>query len=293
MAGRLRIVEVSPRDGLQNEAVPVSPATRIALIEALIAAGLTAIEAGSFVSARAVPQMAGTEMVLEAFRHRTDISLPVLVPNEQGFDAALAAGARQVAVFTAASESFCQKNINCSIAQSFNRFEPVMRKAKAHGIAVRGYVSCVLGCPYEGAITPEKAATVAARLFGMGCYEISLGDTIGAGIPQTAERMFLKVAEAVPASCLALHFHDTGGMAIANIKACLPYGARTVDAAVGGLGGCPFAKGAPGNVATGAVLDMASELNYETGIDRLALGRAMAIIGPALGRDKRFSDATA
>src|SRR5208337_203881 len=246
----VRIVEVGPRDGLQNEAVPVPALARIAFIEKLIAAGLTSIEAGSFVSPEWVPQMADTAEVLKALRGCPGISLPVLVPNEQGLDAAIAAGAREIAIFGAASETFSQKNINCSIDASLQRFKPVVERALAAGIAVRGYVSCVLGCPYEGQVPHGKVADVAARLYELGCYEVSLGDTIGVGTPRAAREMLKTVAERVPLPQLAVHFHDTFGQAIANIYACLEEGVRVADSSAGGLGGCPYAKGASGNVAT-------------------------------------------
>src|SRR5215469_15899056 len=250
MPERARIVEVGPRDGLQNEAVPVPAATRIAFIEKLIAAGLTSIEAGSFVSPKWVPQMAGTAEVLNAFAGRAGISLPVLVPNEKGLDAALAAGAREIAIFGAASETFSRKNINCSIAESIERFRPVADRALAAGVRVRGYVSCVLGCPYEGSVPPAKVAEISAQLLELGCYEISLGDTIGVGTPRAAREMLRCVAECVPMPQLAVHFHDTYGQAIANIYACFEEGVRVADSSAGGLGGCPYAKGASGNVAT-------------------------------------------
>ena len=246
--GHVRIVEMGPRDGLQNEARPVSVATRIALVEALADAGLRSIEAGSFVSPKWVPQMAGTAEVLAGLTPRAGVDYPVLVPNLKGLEAALAAGAREIAVFGAASESFSRANINCSIAESLERFASVVERALAAGLRVRGYVSCVLGCPYEGAVSPEAVARVAAALAGMGCYEVSLGDTIGTGTPLAARRMVEVVAEHVPLERLALHFHDTYGQALANILACLELGVSVVDSAVAGLGGCPYAKGASGNV---------------------------------------------
>jgi len=287
MAERVRIVEVGPRDGLQNEAVPVPPAVRIAFIEKLIAAGLTSIEAGSFVSPRWVPQMAGTAEVLKAFAGRAAVSLPVLVPNEKGLDAAMAAGAREIAIFGAASETFCQKNINCSIDDSLERFAPVAKRALAAGMRVRGYVSCVLGCPYEGYVPRDKAAEVAERLFELGCYEISLGDTIGVGTPRAAREMLKAVAGRVPLSQLAVHFHDTYGQAVANIYACLEEGVRVTDSSAGGLGGCPYANGASGNVATEDVVYLCDGLGFETGVDRKAVIEASRFIFAALGKPPR------
>jgi hydroxymethylglutaryl-CoA lyase len=282
----VRIVEVGPRDGLQNEAVPVPAATRIAFIEKLIAAGLTSIEAGSFVSPKWVPQMAATAEVLQAFAGRTDIALPVLVPNEKGLDAALAAGAREIAIFGAASETFSRKNINCSIAESFERFKPIAERALAAGLRVRGYVSCVLGCPYEGDVPREKAAQVSAALYELGCYEVSLGDTIGVGTPRKAKAMLQAVAERVPVSRLAVHFHDTYGQAVANIYACLEGGVRVVDSSAGGLGGCPYAKGASGNVVTEDAVYLLNGLGFQTGVDRGAVIEASRFIFDALGKHR-------
>jgi len=287
MSERFRIVEVGARDGLQNEAVAVPPKTRIAFIEKLIAAGLTSIEAGSFVSPKWVPQMEGTAEVLKAFEGRAGLSLTVLVPNEKGLHAALAAGAREIAIFGAASETFSQKNINCSIDESIERFKPVAQRALGAGLKVRGYVSCVPGCPYEGRISPRKVADVAARLFELGCYEISLGDTIGAGTPRAARQMLKAVAAHVPLSQLAVHFHDTYGQAVANIYACLEEGVRVADSSAGGLGGCPYAKGASGNVATEDVVYLLDGLGFETGVDRNALIEASRYIYEALGKGPR------
>ena len=288
MSECFRIVEVGPRDGLQNEAAAVPAATRIAFIEKLIAAGLTSIEAGSFVSPKWVPQMAGTAEVLQAFAGRAGISLPVLVPNEKGLDAALAAGAREIAIFGAASETFSQKNINCSIEESLQRFRPVAERALAAGVKVRGYVSCVLGCPYEGRVQPGKVAEVAARLFELGCYEISLGDTIGVGTPRAAREMLKAAGQRVPLPRLAVHFHDTYGQAIANIYACVEEGVRAADSSAGGLGGCPYAKGASGNVATEDVVYLLDGLGFETGVDRDAVIEAGRYIYAALGKSPRF-----
>ena len=281
----VRIVEMGPRDGLQNEARPVSVATKIALIEALSDAGLRGIEAGSFVSPKWVPQMAGTAEVLAGLTPRPGVDYPVLVPNLKGLEAALAAGAREIAVFGAASESFSRANINCSIAESLERFAPVVERALAAGLRVRGYVSCVLGCPYEGAVSPEAVARVAAALAGMGCYEVSLGDTIGTGTPLAARRMVEVVAERVPLERLALHFHDTYGQALANILACLELGVAVVDSAVAGLGGCPYAKGASGNVATEDVIYMLDGMGIGTGVDLARLAAAGRMICAALERE--------
>ncbi len=284
MAERVRIVEVAPRDGLQNEEVAVPAPARVNFIEKLIAAGLTSIEAGSFVSPKWVPQMADTAAVLKAFEGRAGISLPVLVPNEKGLDAALGAGAREIAIFGAASETFSQKNINCSIAESLERYRPVVKRALAGRVRVRGYVSCVLGCPYEGSVPPGRVAEVSARLFELGCYEISLGDTIGAGTPRAAREMLQAVARVVPLAQLAVHFHDTYGQAIANIYACLEEGVRVADSSAGGLGGCPYAKGASGNVATEDVVYLCDGLGFETGVDRKAVIEASRYICEALGK---------
>jgi hydroxymethylglutaryl-CoA lyase len=284
MAERARIVEVGPRDGLQNEAMPVHAETRIAFIEKLIAAGLTSIEAGSFVSPRWVPQMAGTAEILQAFAGRAGISLAVLVPNEKGLGAALAAGAREIAIFGAASETFSQKNINCSIAESIERFLPVAERALGAGVRMRGYVSCVLGCPYEGLVPLKKVVEVSAQLLELGCYEISLGDTIGVGTPHAAREMLKAVAERVPLPQLAVHFHNTYGQAVANIYACFDEGVRVVDSSAGGLGGCPYAKGASGNVATEDVVYLLNGLGFETGVDRQGILEASRFILEALGK---------
>ncbi len=281
---RVRIVEVGPRDGLQNEAGIVPVETKIALIEALAEAGLTEIEAGSFVSPKWVPQMADTAAVLAGLTHRPCVRYPVLVPNLQGLDAALKARVEDIAVFAAASESFSRRNINCSIAESLERFRPVVDQALARGLRVRGYVSCVLGCPYEGPIAPAAVAEVAAALAGMGCGEISLGDTIGVGTPLAARKMVEAVAERIGIDRLAVHFHDTWGQALANILACLELGVSVVDSAVAGLGGCPYAKGATGNVATEDVVYMLDGMGIETGIDLPPLAAAGRMISAALGR---------
>ena len=280
----VRIVEMGPRDGLQNEKQIVSTETKVELIARLGAAGLKAIEATSFVSPRWVPQMGDAADVMARIERRPGVSYPVLTPNLQGFEAALAAGAGEVAVFAAASESFSRKNINCTIAESLARFEPVMAAARTAGVRVRGYVSCVLGCPYEGDIRPEAVADVAATLFAMGCYEVSLGDTIGAGTPGKTRRMLDAVARRVPVDKLAGHYHDTFGQAVANVYASLEAGVACFDSAVAGLGGCPYAPGASGNVATEDVVYMLDGLGIETGISLDALVDTAGWISERLGR---------
>jgi hydroxymethylglutaryl-CoA lyase len=280
----VEIVEVGPRDGLQNEAKSVAVAVKVTLIERLAEAGCRVVEAGAFVSPRWVPQMADTAEVLARLQRRPGVRYPVLVPNLEGLERALAAGVGEIAVFGAASETFSRRNINCSIAESLARFAPVCEAALAAGLRVRGYVSCVLGCPYEGAVPVGKVAEVAAALRAMGCAEISLGDTIGVGTPLQARAMLAAVAERVPLERLAVHFHDTYGQALANILTCLELGVATVDAAVAGLGGCPYAKGASGNVATEDVVYMLDGLGIETGIDLDRLAAAGAYICAELGR---------
>lgn len=280
----VRIVEVGPRDGLQNEAQTIPAAVKIALIDRLSATGLRAVEAGAFVSPKWVPQMADSAEVLAGIERRDGVRYPVLVPNMKGFQAAAAAGAEEIAVFGAASESFTRENINCSIAESLARFAPVCGAARAAGMKVRGYVSCVLGCPYEGDIAPEKVAEVAAGLAELGCYEVSLGDTIGVGTPAKAQAMLQAVAEVLPIDRLAVHFHDTYGQALANILACLELGVAVVDSSVAGLGGCPYAKGATGNVASEDVLYMLDGLGIETGVDLDRLAAAGRFISDHLGR---------
>jgi hydroxymethylglutaryl-CoA lyase len=284
LPGRVRMVEVGPRDGLQNEAAIVPAAVKIALINGLSAAGLPVVEATSFVSPKWVPQMADAAEVMAGIIRRPTTSFPVLVPNLRGFEAALAAGAREVAVFAAASESFSRRNINCSIAESLDRFQPVMVAAQAAGIRVRGYVSCALGCPYEGEVPAVNVAAVSAALAAMGCYEISLGDTIGVGTPGKAAAMIRTVAEQVPTDRLGVHFHDTYGQALANILAALEAGIAVVDSSVAGLGGCPYAPGAGGNVASEDVLYMLQGLGIETGVDLDALIEAGRVISAHLGR---------
>jgi hydroxymethylglutaryl-CoA lyase len=263
----IRIVEVGPRDGLQNEPREVPTAVKVELIERLADAGLPAVEATAFVSPKWVPQMADHVEVLERIRRKPGVSYPVLTPNLKGFQAARAAGAREVAIFGAASEAFSRKNINCSIGESLERFRPVVAAALKSDMKVRGYVSCVLGCPYEGDIAPERVAEVAAALHAMGCYEVSLGDTIGVGTPAKAKAMIEACARRVPVGRLAGHYHDTYGQALANIYASLELGVTTFDASVAGLGGCPYAKGATGNVATEDVVYMLQGMGMDTGVD--------------------------
>jgi hydroxymethylglutaryl-CoA lyase len=284
LPARVRMVEVGPRDGLQNEARPVDLATKIELIERLAACGLTVVESGSFVSSKWVPQMADTDKVMAGISRRAGVSYPVLVPNLKGLEGAIAAKADEVAIFGAASESFSKRNINCSIAESLERFAPVAEAALARGMRVRGYVSCVLGCPYEGDIAPSAVADVSAKLLAMGCYEISLGDTIGTGTPGRAQAMLDAVAARVPLDRLAVHFHDTYGQALANILACLERGVAVVDSAVAGLGGCPYAKGASGNVGSEDVRYMLGGIGIETGVDLDGLAAAGRFICAALGR---------
>jgi hydroxymethylglutaryl-CoA lyase len=281
---RVKIVEVGPRDGLQNEPQVVPAAVKVELIDRLGQAGLKAIEAAAFVSPKWVPQMGDAAEVMANLRRRPGVSYPVLVPNMRGFEQALAAGAEEIAVFAAASEAFSQKNINCSIAESLERFRPVAEAARQNGFRVRGYVSCVVGCPYQGAVQPAAVAEVAARLLEMGCYEISLGDTIGVGTPASVTRMLDEVALLVPVERLAGHYHDTWGMALANIYASLGRGVAVFDASVAGLGGCPYAAGASGNVATEDVVYLMNGLGIETGIDLDRLVDAGAYICAELGR---------
>lgn len=263
----VKIVEVGPRDGLQNEKQVITAETKIELIDRLGNAGLRVIESGSFVSPKWVPQMADTDQVLAGISRQEGISYPVLVPNEKGMEAALSSAVEEIAIFGAASESFSKKNINCSIEESLERFIPVCETAKNNSIRIRGYVSCVLGCPYEGDIDPSIVVAVAEKLMDMGCYEISLGDTIGVGTPVKARALVEKVAASIGMNKLAIHFHDTYGQALANIYACLEAGVSVVDSSVAGLGGCPYAAGASGNVATEDVVYMLKGLEIETGVD--------------------------
>jgi len=285
LPSHVRIVEVGPRDGLQNEAEIVPAAVKIELIDRLAAAGCETIEAGSFVSPKWIPQMADTAEVLAGITRKPGVGYPVLVPNMKGLERALECGVEEVAVFAAASEAFSQRNINCSISESLERFAPVMEAAADNGLKVRGYVSCVLGCPYQGEVPLSDVVRVSKALADMGCYEVSLGDTVGVGTPLKAARMVEAVAAEVPVDALALHFHDTYGQALANIHACLPLGVAVVDAAVGGLGGCPYARGATGNVASEDLVYMLHGMEIETGIDLDALTETARFISAAIGRE--------
>ena len=284
LPSKVKIVEVGPRDGLQNEKEVVPTATKIELIERLASAGLRVIEATSFVSPKWVPQMGDNTAVLQGIRRHPDTVYAALTPNLQGFDGAIEAGATEVAIFAAASESFSRKNINCSISESLKRFEPIVSAASALEIRVRGYVSCVVGCPYEGDIASGQAASVARTLYDMGCYEVSLGDTIGVGNPASIARLIEACARKIPIEHLAGHYHDTYGMAIANIHASLQLGMATFDSSVAGLGGCPYAKGASGNVATEDVVYLLHGLGIETGIDLATLAHIGEWISRALNR---------
>ena len=284
MSDQVRIVEVGPRDGLQNEKTPVSVEARIAFIEALVGAGLHTVEVGAFVSPKAIPQMVNSASVLRGVNHYPDSEFHVLVPNEKGYEAARAAGAKVIAVFASASEGFSRANINCSVAESILRFKPVIARAKADSIKVRGYISCVLGCPYEGEVKPQAVVDVAKRLWNLGCYEISLGDTIGVGTPVKARQLLRAVAGAVPMANLAMHFHDTYGQALANLYAGMEEGARVIDSAAGGLGGCPYAPGATGNVATEDVVYMLEGMGIATGVDMAKLVAATNQVSRLIGR---------
>ncbi|MCC7038351.1 MAG: hydroxymethylglutaryl-CoA lyase [Alphaproteobacteria bacterium] len=281
---KVRIVEVGPRDGLQNEKNIVPANVKVAFIDMLSDSGLRTIEAGAFVSPKWVPQMADTADVFAAIAKKSGVSYPVLVPNAKGMESAVAAGVREIAVFAAASESFSQKNINCSIAESIERFKPVIDEAKKHGIAVRGYVSCVLGCPYEGEIAPEAVVHVAKELFGLGCYEISLGDTIGTGTPVKTRLLLQAVKKEIPVQHIAAHFHDTYGQALANLVIALEEGVSVIDSAAAGLGGCPYARGATGNVSTEDVLYMLHGMGIETGVDIEKIAAAGRFIAEAVGK---------
>ena len=284
LPSQVRLIEVGPRDGLQNEAQPISVADKVQLVDALSAAGLGYIEVGSFVSPKWVPQMAGSADVFAQIQRKPGVIYGALAPNLRGFEDALAAGVKEVAVFAAASEAFSQRNINCSISESLERFAPIMAAAQQQGVSVRGYVSCVLGCPYEGQVAPEQVAAVARELYAMGCYEVSLGDTIGTGTAGATRRMFEVVGKDVPRAKLAGHFHDTYGQAIANLYASLLEGINVFDSSIAGLGGCPYAKGASGNVATEDVLYLLNGLGIETGIDMDKLLVAGQQICSVLGR---------
>ncbi|NVZ26466.1 hydroxymethylglutaryl-CoA lyase [Pseudomonas gingeri] len=280
----VRLIEVGPRDGLQNEAQPISVNDKVRLVDRLTDAGLGYIEVGSFVSPKWVPQMAGSAEVFARIQRKAGVTYGALAPNLRGFEDAMAAGVREVAVFAAASEAFSQRNINCSISESLERFVPIMDAARQHGVTVRGYVSCVLGCPYEGPVAAEQVAVVARELYAMGCYEVSLGDTIGTGTPGATRRMFEVVSAQVPRDKLAGHFHDTYGQAMANLYASLLEGIQVFDSSIAGLGGCPYAKGASGNVATEDVLYMLNGLGIDTGVDLDRLLRAGQEICGVLGR---------
>ncbi|WP_414730000.1 hydroxymethylglutaryl-CoA lyase [Zhongshania aliphaticivorans] len=280
----VRIVEVGPRDGLQNEKQPIDIATRVQLINMLSAAGLNTIEAGSFVNPAWVPQMAGSEDVFSQINRLPGVRYVALVPNSKGFERAASVNANEVAIFAAASEGFSQKNINCSIEESLARFKPVMSAAKTAGIPVRGYISCVISCPYDGEVSPQKVADVSERLLAMGCYEISLGDTVGTGTPASVTRMLDAVLKIAPADKLAVHFHDTYGQALANIYASLQRGIAVIDSSIAGLGGCPYAKGAAGNVATEDLVYMLNGLGIQHGVDLNKLIAAGQFISEKLNR---------
>ena len=282
---KVRIVDVAPRDGLQNEPNSVPASVKIELIERLQDAGLPAVEATAFVSPKWVPQMADSAEVMAGIRKRAGVAYPVLVPNMKGFEAARAAGAEEVAVFGAATETFSKKNINCSIAESLERFAPVVEAAKKQGMRVRGYISVVAGCPYEGEVRPAAVAALAGELYAMGCYEVSLGDTIGVGTPKKIRAVIEAVARKVPIAKIGGHYHDTYGQALANIYASLEVGLKIFDSSVAGLGGCPYARGATGNVATEDVIYMLDGLGIDTGVDLEKLFRAGEFICRALGRE--------
>ncbi|EGQ8943119.1 hydroxymethylglutaryl-CoA lyase [Vibrio parahaemolyticus] len=279
----VNIVEVGPRDGLQNES-PVSARTKIRLIDLLSDTGLSHIEAGSFVSPKWVPQMADSKEVMQNITRRASVTYSALTPNLQGLEQALDAGANQVAIFTSTSEGFCQHNINCSIAESLKRFEPLMVHADKYHIPVRGYLSCVVDCPYDGATSPTQVANISQALIELGCYEVSLGDTIGTGTPNRIKEMLESVLARIPNQRLAVHFHDTWGQALANIYQALSMGINTVDSSVAGLGGCPYAHGASGNVATEDVLYLCQGLGIETGVDLELLAKAGWMISDELQR---------
>ena len=283
LPSKVKIVEVGARDGLQNES-PVSTSTKVRLINLLSDTGLTHIEAGSFVSPKWVPQMADSKAVMKAISRRSDITYSALVPNVRGFEQALEAGANQIAIFTSCSEGFCEHNINCSVAESLSRFEVVMEQAAKYDIPVRGYLSCVIDCPYDGATAPKQVMNVATHLINMGCYEVSLGDTIGTGTPNRVEAMLEAVLKNIPSQKLAVHFHDTWGQALANIYQAFIMGIETVDSSVAGLGGCPYAHGASGNVATEDVLYLCRGLGIETGVDLELLAKAGWMISEELHR---------
>lgn len=290
---KVRIVEVGPRDGLQNEKLAIDTDIKVALIEKLVDAGLKHLETGSFVNPKWVPQMAGTEAVFSTMKRAEGVTYAALTPNIQGFERAISVQANEVIIFAAASESFSKKNINCSIEESLERFRPVIEAAKAHNIPVRGYTSCAVGCPYEGDIDPKVVAKVTGQLIDMGCHEISLGDTIGTGTVGSVSTMLDVVLADTPAEKLAVHFHDTYGQALANIHVALQKGISVVDSSVAGLGGCPYAKGASGNVATEDVVYMLNGLNIETGINLEKLIDAGNFISAYLGRNNQSRTACA
>lgn len=289
MSDQIRIVEVGPRDGLQNEKTTVSVDGRVAFIESLLAAGLHTVEVGAFVSPKAIPQMVGSDEVTRRAIAIGGGEFHVLVPNEKGYEAARAAGAKVIAVFGSASEGFSRANINCSIAESIERFKPVIARARADRVKVRAYISCVLGCPYDGEIKPQAVVDVAKVLWDLGCYEVSLGDTIGVGTPKKSRELLRAVAGQVPMANLAMHFHDTYGQALANLYAGMEEGARVIDSAAGGLGGCPFAPGATGNVATEDVVYMLEGMGIATGVDMAKLVDATNEIGKLAGRSPNRS----
>lgn len=284
LPSRVTLFEAGARDGLQNEPKDVPTSVKLELLERLADAGLKKIEAGSFVSPKWVPKMADTAEVLAKLKRRPGVSYAVLTPNMKGLEGAIASGADEIGIFAAATESFSRSNINCSIAESLDRLRPVAEAAVARNLSVRGYVSCVLGCPFEGEVAPAKVAEVAEALYKMGCYEVSLGDTIGTGTPAKAQRMLAACAERIPIDKLGLHFHDTYGQALANLHACLELGAAVIDSSVAGLGGCPYAPGATGNVATEDVVYMLDGMGIETGVSLEKLVDAAWFISDFLGR---------
>lgn len=284
MSGSIKIVEVGPRDGLQSEPYTIPTSIKLELIDRLGQAGLTTIETTSFVSDRAIPQLSDAEAVYAQLNRRKGVDYPALVPNERGYERARAAGIDHIAIFTAASEAFNQHNINCSIEESMARFAPVVARAREDGVAVRGYVSTVMGCPYQGKVPLTDVVRVAEALFSAGCHEVSLGDTIGVGTAKQAQSVIRAVAQSIPINQLAVHFHDTYGQALANIFACLELGIETVDSSVAGLGGCPYARGATGNVATEDVVYMLHGMGLETGIDLHQLAETGRWIAAELGR---------
>ena len=292
MSEQVRIIEMGPRDGLQNEKTQIGVTERIAFIKALLGAGLPTIEVGAFVSPKAIPQMANSDRVLRGVSQLPG-EFHVLVPNEKGYEASQAAGAKVIAVFASASEGFSRANINCSVAESIERFKPVLARAKSDGIKVRGYISCVLGCPFDGEVRPQAVVDVAKTLWDLGCYEVSLGDTIGVGTPLKARHLMRAVAGHVPVEHLAMHFHDTYGQALANLYAGMEEGVRVIDSAAGGLGGCPYAPGATGNVATEDVVYMLEGMGIRTGVDMAKLLAATNDVSKLLGRPPVSRVATA